>query len=95
MSWCSGFAWLGIETPDKWKAATAMYIFGYMGRSSFDGKHTWVSDCIRIGYALCFAFYSAAFPGIVRDLPKIIESEQQVLDGTKEWVNFATPFANK
>lgn len=29
------------------------------------------------------AFYTAPFPALVRDLPKMIESEQQVLAGTK------------
>jgi len=31
-------------------------------------------------------FYWAAFPGIVRDLPKMIRSEQEVLNGTRRYV---------
>jgi MFS-type transporter involved in bile tolerance (Atg22 family) len=30
------------------------------------------------------AFYQAAFPGLVRDMPKLIESEQEVLAGRKD-----------
>jgi len=33
------------------------------------------------------AFYAATFPGIVQDLPEVIQSEKEVLEGTREWVN--------
>jgi hypothetical protein len=30
------------------------------------------------------AFYAATFPGIVQDLPEVIQSEKEVLEGTRE-----------
>ena len=30
------------------------------------------------------AFYAATFPGIVQDLPEVIQSEKEVIDGTRE-----------
>lgn len=30
------------------------------------------------------AFYAATFPGIVQDLPEVIQSEKDVLEGTRE-----------
>jgi hypothetical protein len=30
------------------------------------------------------AFYAATFPGIVQDLPEVIQSEKEVMDGTRE-----------
>lgn len=36
------------------------------------------------------AFYQAPFPALVRDLPKLIESERQVIDGTKSPEEHAT-----
>ncbi|ODN80314.1 hypothetical protein L198_07814 [Cryptococcus wingfieldii CBS 7118] len=66
ISWAAGFAWLGIESAEKWKAATAVYMLGYF---SFN---------VAVG------FYFAAFPGLVRDMPKVIESEREVLEGRKD-----------
>lgn len=31
---------------------------------------------------MVIAFYAATFPGLVQDLPEIIKSEQDVLEGT-------------
>jgi hypothetical protein len=36
------------------------------------------------------AFYQASFPMLVRDLPKVIESERQVMEGTKDPKEHAT-----
>jgi hypothetical protein len=30
------------------------------------------------------AFYAATFPGIVQDLPEVIQSEKEVMEGTRE-----------
>ena len=34
--------------------------------------------------AISNVFYYAAFPGLVRDLPKIVKSQEEVLAGTKK-----------
>lgn len=39
------------------------------------------------------AFYTATFPSLVHNLPKILESEQQVRDGTKSYVVVCTSIA--
>jgi hypothetical protein len=31
---------------------------------------------------MVIAFYAATFPGLVQDLPEVIKSEQDVMDGT-------------
>lgn len=31
------------------------------------------------------AFYAATFPGIVQDLPEVVESEREVIEGTREY----------
>jgi hypothetical protein len=35
---------------------------------------------------MVIAFYAATFPGLVQDLPEVIKSEQDVMDGTVEYV---------
>ncbi|WWC73371.1 uncharacterized protein I206_107338 [Kwoniella pini CBS 10737] len=63
LAWAVSFAWLGVETPSKWEAGTALYILGL------------------IGYQGALTFWTAAFPGLARDLPEIKESEQQLATG--------------
>jgi hypothetical protein len=40
---------------------------------------------------MVIAFYAAAFPEIVQDLPEVIKSEQEVLDGTRSYVYRINP----
>jgi hypothetical protein len=35
---------------------------------------------------MVIAFYAATFPGLVQDLPEVIKSEQDVMDGSVRWV---------
>ncbi|GAB5591281.1 hypothetical protein Unana1_06181 [Umbelopsis nana] len=65
IAWGVSFGWLGVETPDKWQIAAALYIIGL------------------IAYQGALTFWTAAFPQLARDLPEMIESEQQVLSGEK------------
>jgi hypothetical protein len=41
---------------------------------------------LMVARNLLQVFYHAAFPAMVRDLPKMIESEKQVLRGEKTYV---------
>ncbi|KAI5475885.1 Autophagy-related protein [Pseudohyphozyma bogoriensis] len=80
LAWIFGFAWLGVTHASQWKAAIALYVLG------------------SLAYNVSWAFYvSVSSPpliptatddcrghvGIARDLPEAIESEKQVLAGTK------------
>lgn len=54
----------------------------------------WLIIKIRVATNLVTAFYTATFPGLVRDLPKLIQSEQEVKEGTKTSVFAANPCHN-
>jgi hypothetical protein len=41
-----------------------------------------------IAMNMMVAFYAATFPGIVQDLPEVIQSEKEVMEGTREWVPY-------
>jgi hypothetical protein len=45
-----------------------------------------IPTSLIIAMNMVIAFYAATFPGIVQDLPEVIKSEQEVLDGTREYV---------
>lgn len=90
------FGFAGLTRPDQWQAANALYVTGNIGsltstpcgsgeRRRCRGGQTDV-DAAR---NLLQNFYHAAFPAMVRDLPKMIESEQQVLRGEKRCVSFS------
>ncbi|KXN91649.1 Autophagy-related protein 22 [Leucoagaricus sp. SymC.cos] len=56
------FAWLGVEDASKWQAGVALYILGR-----------------NLQYAqFTLTFWTAAFPGLARDLPEVHESLAQV-----------------
>ncbi|KAL1707875.1 autophagy-related protein 22-like protein [Schizophyllum commune] len=59
------FAWLGVEHPDQWEAATALYVLGL------------------ITYQCVLTFWTAAFPGLARDLPEVKQSLADVKGGDK------------
>ncbi|KAH9998864.1 vacuole effluxer Atg22 like-domain-containing protein [Russula compacta] len=62
------FAWLGVVDPSHWRASVLLYILG----SKF--------------YAFCFfslTFWGAAFPGLVRNLPEVQASADDVKKGYK------------
>lgn len=64
LAWGVSFGWLGVTSPSKWQAGTALYILGL------------------IGYQGALTFWTAAFPGLARDLPEIQESEEELRAGT-------------
>lgn len=81
------FGFAGLTRPDQWQAANALYVTGNIGQCS-TSLQCHVSICfvqrlIAVARNLLQNFYHAAFPAMVRDLPKMIESEQQVLRGEK------------
>lgn len=55
----------GINKPEQWQAAQALYVVGSLAAN------------------IATAFYTATFPSLVHNLPKILKSEQEVRDGTK------------
>ena len=47
-------------------------------------RHSSVGALTRQAMNMMVAFYAATFPGIVQDLPEVIQSEKEVIDGTRE-----------
>jgi hypothetical protein len=78
------FGFAGLTQPSQWQAANALYVTGNIGTSSFfilaDPADFEARNLLQV-------FYHAAFPAMVRDLPKMIESEKQVLRGEKTYVH--------
>ena len=72
------FGFAGLTQPSQWQAANALYVTGNIGTSSLLLDHV-----LMRARNLLQVFYHAAFPAMVRDLPKMIESEKQVLRGEK------------
>jgi len=72
------FGFAGLTQPSQWQAANALYVTGNIGTSPLLLDHV-----LMIARNLLQVFYHAAFPAMVRDLPKMIESEKQVLRGEK------------
>ncbi|KAG7571295.1 hypothetical protein FFLO_00807 [Filobasidium floriforme] len=63
LTWAVSFAWLGVQSPEKWQIGTGLYIVGL------------------IGYQFSLTFWTAAFPGLARDLPELKESEEKLKTG--------------
>jgi hypothetical protein len=84
------FGFAGLTRPDQWQAANALYVTGNIGESLTLHSHYSAecpdSELMSVARNLLQNFYHAAFPAMVRDLPKMIESEQQVLRGEKRYV---------
>ncbi|KAJ3492436.1 hypothetical protein NLG97_g5396 [Lecanicillium saksenae] len=59
------FAMCGINKPEQWQAAQALYVIGSLAAN------------------IATAFYTATFPSLVHNLPKVLKSEQEVRDGVK------------
>ena len=76
------FGFAGLTQPSQWQAANALYVTGNIGKSSFSLLH----QRLMTARNHLQVFYHAAFPAMVRDLPKMIESEKQVLRGEKTYV---------
>ncbi|KAI1796957.1 MFS general substrate transporter [Ganoderma leucocontextum] len=64
------FAWLGVDDPSRWEAGVALYI---LGRKSSN----------RTTRRCALTFWTAAFPGLARDLPNVQESAAQAESGEK------------
>ncbi|KAI0303673.1 MFS general substrate transporter [Multifurca ochricompacta] len=61
------FAWLGVDDPSHWRAGVALYILG--------------STNSLVQCAL--TFWTAAFPGLARNLPEVRTSAEEVKEGLK------------
>ncbi|THH32255.1 hypothetical protein EUX98_g1933 [Antrodiella citrinella] len=59
------FAWLGVDSPDRWQAGVALYILGL------------------IAYQCALTFWTAAFPGLARNLPEVRDSATAVTQNDK------------
>ena len=71
------FAWLGVEDASRWKPGIALYILGR--ESNFHHTNIYVNlywHCcyVVIAYQGALTFWTAAFPGLTRDLPEVKES---------------------
>jgi hypothetical protein len=77
------FAWLGVEDPAQWRPSIILYILGRQSsHSSLNGfiiKSIWPV----ITYQCSLTFYTAAFPGLARDLPEVKRSAEDVQEGRK------------
>jgi hypothetical protein len=80
------FGFAGLTQPSQWQAANALYVTGNIGQSSL----LLMDNVLITARNLLQVFYHAAFPAMVRDLPKMIESEKQVLRGEKTYVPLHT-----
>lgn len=60
--------------------AQVCYVVGVYGECSIVSLATDTED--RKAMNMVIAFYAATFPGLVQDLPEVIKSEQDVMDGT-------------
>ena len=67
----------GLSKPGQWEIAQALYVLGSICELR-------VSVCADDPAAnVVGAFYAATYPGIVRDLPKVVQSEEDVRAGRK------------
>ena len=71
----------GLSKASQWNAAQALYVVGSL--CEFDTvEMVNFSECL-VAANIVTAFYAATFPGLVRDLPQLIQSEQEVTARTK------------
>ncbi|KAJ4477343.1 MFS general substrate transporter [Lentinula aciculospora] len=72
------FSWLGVNDPSQWRAGVALYILG-LNRIFFQ-----FAANSRISIQCTLTFWTAAFPGLVRDLPEVKESLAEVKNQNKD-----------
>ena len=86
------FSMIGITRPDQWEAALALHTLASLCKAQFltleNNPENGCADPFSTASNIVGAFYSATFPGLVRDLPKLIQSEQEVLSGEKRSVSY-------
>jgi hypothetical protein len=81
------FGWLGVEDPSQWETGIVLYVLGCMYpilyRSSiFYFFDTDYNDTV-IAYQCALTFWTAAFPGLARDLPSTQASLRAAQNGEK------------
>ncbi|KAF9466646.1 autophagy-related protein 22-like protein [Collybia nuda] len=57
---CVSFSWLAVDSPSQWRAGVALYILG--------------CESILTHMQGSLTFWTAAFPGLARDLPEVKKS---------------------
>ncbi|KAI9439823.1 MFS general substrate transporter [Lactarius indigo] len=62
------FAWLGVEDPSQWRTGVALYVLGSTDTPFSKGALT---------------FWTAAFPGLARNLPEVQDSADEAKRGLK------------
>ncbi|TFK74120.1 MFS general substrate transporter [Pluteus cervinus] len=67
------FAWLGVDQPEQWRASVVLYILG--------PNH----DLFKCS----LTFWTAAFPGLARDLPEVKRSYHEAITGHKTVLDHA------
>ena len=77
------FAMCGVSRPDQWQGAQALYVIGSLGKClpllPLSFAYFWRTPAANV----VTSFYAATFPSLVRDLPKLIQSEHDVKLGAK------------
>lgn len=71
----------GVSKPSQWQAAQALFVLGNLGKCMHEPRAQ--KHSLTTATNLVTSFYAATFPGIARDLPKLIKSEQDVVAGLK------------
>ncbi|KAG6915764.1 hypothetical protein DXG01_009969 [Tephrocybe rancida] len=67
------FGWLGVDKPEQWRAGVALYILGFR----------YFARILAEELQCALTFWTAAFPGLARDLPEVQESLTEVTQGQK------------
>lgn len=73
----------GMSKPGQWQIAQALYVVGSLGMYHFPPASTHRPANHDEAANIVTSFYAATFPGLVRDLPQLIKSEQDVKNGEK------------
>lgn len=71
---------MGLHTPDKWEAATGLYIVGC--REQLDANAIAANSPTVIAYQSTLTFWTAAFPGLARNTPQLRAKAEEYSAGT-------------
>ena len=72
---------IGIKHKSQWALANGIWIVG-RAFTYFDRWNV-LLICADLAQNVFTAYYFATYPGLVRDLPRMIQSEQDVAAGVK------------
>ncbi|KAH9064003.1 autophagy-related protein 22-like protein [Lactarius vividus] len=76
------FAWLGVEDPSQWRTGVALYVLGCASRIFY--SYCLITSAVPvISYQGALTFWTAAFPGLARNLPEVQDSADEAKRGLK------------